>query len=121
MCFLDDLTIKNVLVENGALSGLIDFDFVCHGDPLFWLGLTRTVILLDLGTRELFYADELCRFLAITPPQRRWVALYAAWISWGVLQKANPASPEPWQARLIAAREKWLAEGGRQGLVPSAW
>jgi aminoglycoside phosphotransferase (APT) family kinase protein len=104
-CFLDDLTTKNVLVENGELSGLINFDFVYYGDPLFWLGLTKTVIILDLGTRELFYADELCRFLEITPQQRRRIALYAAWISLGFLQKAAGKPPEEWYARLTDARK----------------
>lgn len=39
-CFLDDLTIKNVIVRRGDLQGLIDFDGVCYGDPLWTLGLT---------------------------------------------------------------------------------
>ena len=110
VCFLDDLTTKNVLVENGILQGLIDFDFVCCGDPLFWLGLTATVIVLDLGTGELFYAEELCRLLSLTPKQRQRVALYAAWISLGFLHKAVGKPPEVWQTRLTNTRERWLAE-----------
>ena len=110
ICFLDDLTIKNVIVQSGDLQGLIDFDFVCYGDPLFWLGLTKTVIVLDIGTHALFYTDELCRFLEITPKQRQRVALYAAWISLGFLQKAADKPPEEWQARLTATREQWLTE-----------
>ena len=110
VCFLDDLTIKNVLVENGVLQGLIDFDFVCYGDPLFWLALTRVVIVLDLGPRELFYADELCRLMVLTEEERRRVSLYAAWISLGFVQKAAGREPEAWQGRLEALRETWLAE-----------
>ena len=113
MCFLDDLTIKNVIVEGGALRGLIDFDAVCYGDPLFWLGLTATVLVCDLGPRERFYGDELCRLLALTPDQRRlaW-PLYAAWISLGFLRDGSSARGETddWRARLNAAREAWLAE-----------
>ena len=49
ICFLDDLTTKNVLVEHGELTGLIDFDWVCYGDPLYWLALTQTAIISDIG------------------------------------------------------------------------
>ena len=37
-CFLDDLTLKNALVHDGALSGVIDVDFACYGDPLLAIG-----------------------------------------------------------------------------------
>jgi len=36
ICFLDDLTTKNVIVQDGVLQGVVDFDHVCYGDPLFW-------------------------------------------------------------------------------------
>ena len=39
--FLDDLTTKNVLVDGGRLSGVVDVDVVCFGDPLATLALTR--------------------------------------------------------------------------------
>jgi hypothetical protein len=39
-CFLDDLTTKNVIVAEGVLRGVVDFDVVCYGDPLFQVGLT---------------------------------------------------------------------------------
>jgi len=109
-CFLDDLTIKNVIVQGGELQGLVDFDFVCYGDPLFWLGLTATVLASDLGPREQFYADELCRQMALTAEQRQMVALYAAWISLGFVQKFGTGQTEAWRARMDAARERWLAE-----------
>jgi aminoglycoside phosphotransferase (APT) family kinase protein len=38
--FLDDLTSKNVIVQDGELRGLVDFDVVCYDDPLYWLALT---------------------------------------------------------------------------------
>ena len=113
--FLDDLTIKNVIMQNGALQGLIDFDVVCCGDPLFWLGLTLTVLIVDLGPREQFYGSELCRLMALTPEQRGWVALYAAWISLGFVQKFGAGKPEAWRARMDIAREQWLAEAERAG------
>lgn len=109
-CFLDDITTKNVIVQGGELQGLIDFDFVCYGDPLFWLGLTATVLASDLGPRERFYGGELRRLMALTAEQKSLVALYAAWISLGFVQKFGAGENEDWRARMAAAREGWLAE-----------
>lgn len=39
--FLDDLTTKNVLVADGRLSGVVDVDVVCFGDPLTTPALTK--------------------------------------------------------------------------------
>jgi aminoglycoside phosphotransferase (APT) family kinase protein len=77
-CFLDDITIKNVIVSNGELQGLIDFDWVCYGDPLYMIGLTQTAILSDVpDVSALFYIDELCRIMGITGQQRRIVDFYS--------------------------------------------
>ena len=116
ICFLDDLTIKNVIVRDGELQGLVDFDVVCYGDPLFWLGLTATALVCDLGPRERFYGDELCRLMGLTAEQRRLVALYAAWISLGFVQRFGTGETDAWRTRMGAARAVWLAEaeGGLQ-------
>jgi aminoglycoside phosphotransferase (APT) family kinase protein len=34
VCFLHDTTTKNVIVDHGELSGIVDVDSVCFGDPL---------------------------------------------------------------------------------------
>ncbi len=112
ICFLDDVTIKNVIVQGGELQGLVDFDVVCYGDPLFWLGLTATVLVCDLGPRERFYGDELCRLMALTAEQRRLVALYAAWISLGFVQRLASEAGAAWRTRMEAARAGWLAAAG---------
>jgi len=39
--FLDDLTTKNVIVDGGRFSGIVDVDVVCFGDPLLTPALTR--------------------------------------------------------------------------------
>jgi aminoglycoside phosphotransferase (APT) family kinase protein len=36
--FYDDMGSKNVLVDNGVFSGLVDLDFISYGDPLDGLG-----------------------------------------------------------------------------------
>ena len=43
--FLDDATTKNVLIDAGRLSGIVDIDWICYGDPLFAVALTRTSLL----------------------------------------------------------------------------
>ncbi len=113
LCFLDDLTTKNVLVRGGELTGLVDFDGVCYGDPLFWLGLTATAVAGDVGLRELFYVEELCRALELTGEQRQTVALYAAWISLGFVGKFGAGETDAWRARMAAARARWMEAAGK--------
>lgn len=45
--FLDDLTTKNVLVDQGCLSGIIDLDEVCFGDPLYFVALTHMALIFS--------------------------------------------------------------------------
>jgi Phosphotransferase enzyme family len=54
--FLDDATTKNVLVHRGAISGIVDVDWLCFGDPLLTVGLTRAS-LLSAG-RDSSYTDH---------------------------------------------------------------
>jgi aminoglycoside phosphotransferase len=42
--FLDDTTTKNVIVHDGTLSGIVDIDHVCFGDPIFAIALTEVSI-----------------------------------------------------------------------------
>ncbi|RKP50627.1 phosphotransferase family protein [Trinickia fusca] len=80
-CFLDDLTIKNVLVDGGELSGLIDFDTVCYGDPLLVLGATLAHIDTEVGERGRPYAEALLRCWAPEGECIRATAFYASlWI-----------------------------------------
>jgi hypothetical protein len=59
--FLDDITVKNVIVDAGRLSGIVDLDAVCFGDPLYWLALTETTVVLDVGEQGADYSAELKR------------------------------------------------------------
>lgn len=45
--FLHDITTKNVIVAEGKLSGIVDVDDLCYGDPLFQVALTRMALLSD--------------------------------------------------------------------------
>jgi aminoglycoside phosphotransferase (APT) family kinase protein len=107
-CFLDDLTVKNVIVQHGELQGLVDFDCVCYGDPLFWLALTATVIVSDVGTRELFYFEELKRLWGLTPEQESVLALYAAGCALDFLIRFSGSETLEWRTRMENAVEQWL-------------
>ncbi|MEC0257374.1 phosphotransferase family protein [Paenibacillus lautus] len=61
VCFLDDLTIKNVIVAEGKLQGIVDFDWVCYGDPLYMIALTQTAVVSDIGDQGMPYVEALCR------------------------------------------------------------
>src|ERR1700751_5714221 len=45
--FLEDTTTKNVLVEQGRVTGVVDVDQLCFGDPLLTVGLTQTALLAN--------------------------------------------------------------------------
>ena len=45
--FLHDITTKNVIISEGKLSGIVDVDNLCYGDPLFHIALTRMALLSD--------------------------------------------------------------------------
>lgn len=77
-CFLDDLTTKNVMVQDGRLTGFVDFDVVCYGDPLFHLGLTAAAVTADLPPRCAFYVEQLRRISGCDARQRLVVGLYEA-------------------------------------------
>ena len=74
--FLDDVTTKNVLVHAGRLSGIVDVDWVCYGDALFTVALTRTAI-LSAGAHP-DYTDHWCDVLALTEEEREVVRFYTA-------------------------------------------
>ena len=110
VCFLDDLTIKNVLVEGGALQGLIALDSVCYGDPLLAVGSTLTLIATEVGEAGRFYGEELIRCWNPEPDELRAIRFYAALWSIGLLSAAG----DPQRARTlesIAEAMLRLAEG----------
>ncbi|MDF2958647.1 MAG: aminoglycoside phosphotransferase [Paenibacillus sp.] len=101
-CFLDDITIKNVIVHKGELQGIIDFDWVCYGDSLYMISLTQTGIISDIGqTGALFYIEELCRLGGVDGQQRKVIDFYSLVHSLqflGFLRKENQHEPA---ARII--------------------
>lgn len=91
VCFLDDLTIKNVLVEDGTLQGVIDFDSVCYGDPMLAIGSTLALIAAEIGPAGRFYGEELVRCWNPSGDELRAIRFYAALWAIGLLSAAEAA------------------------------
>lgn len=58
--FLHDITTKNVIIAEGKLTGIVDVDSLCYGDPLFQVALTRMALLSNGSSTEYidFLLDE---------------------------------------------------------------
>ncbi|HEX8036511.1 MAG TPA: phosphotransferase [Ktedonobacterales bacterium] len=74
--FLDDTTTKNVLIHEGTLSGIVDTDYVCFGDPLFTVALTRMSLLAH--EHDIDYITYWCEHLRLSEPQRHALDIYTA-------------------------------------------
>ena len=94
--FLDDTTTKNVLVKAGVFTGIVDVDWVCFGDPLLTIALTRTG-LLSLGF-DLIYTDHWCELLEPTAEQRAVVHFYTALFCLDFLSELGQSFNRPAEA-----------------------
>jgi Ser/Thr protein kinase RdoA (MazF antagonist) len=74
--FLDDITTKNVIIDAGRLTGIVDVDEICFGDPLFALALTRMSLLSSGDQTD--YIDYWSDALALTDQQLHILDLYTA-------------------------------------------
>jgi hypothetical protein len=74
VAFLDDTTTKNVIVHEGNLSGIVDIDFVCFGDPLYVVSLTKMGLLS--GGHNLDYVNYWRGELRLNEKQERVLTLY---------------------------------------------
>ena len=102
-CFLDDTTTKNVVIHNGALSGIVDVDSVAYGDPLLTLGLTRTA-LLALGY-DTEYTDYWAEKLNLNSDQQKALTLYTAMFCVNFLSEKghafNKAQADPVERKAV--------------------
>jgi aminoglycoside phosphotransferase (APT) family kinase protein len=106
-CFLDDLTVKNVLVAHGELQGFVDFDSVCYGDPLYQVALTATGIVCDLPGVDLVYVDALLDRFDADRTQRAATALYAALFARDFIARLAATETRAWRKRMVAAADRW--------------
>ena len=106
--FLDDTTTKNVLIADGHLTGIVDVDCVCFGDPLFTVALTRMALLSRAYPTD--YIEAWCDHLELSAAQQAALDLYTALFCVGFLsefgQQHNRAERLPAEedqiARLLA-------------------
>jgi predicted O-linked N-acetylglucosamine transferase (SPINDLY family)/aminoglycoside phosphotransferase (APT) family kinase protein len=117
VCFLDDLTIKNVLVEGGQVCGIIDVDSVCYGDPLMSAGTTIALIAADSDAAARLYGEELLRCWEPDQDARRAVGFYAALWAVGMLNTAVTAGDAARIARLETAADELLRSAGSDDFV----
>jgi aminoglycoside phosphotransferase (APT) family kinase protein len=73
--FLHDMTSKNVLVDGGRLTGIVDVDSLCFGDPLYLPGLIQAAFLAD-GLDADYIADW-TEALSADAQQKRVIEFYA--------------------------------------------
>lgn len=74
--FLHDITTKNVIVKNARLTGIVDVDDLCFGDPLFLIGLIRVALLANGHSAA--YADAWVDLLRPNREQREALSFYTA-------------------------------------------
>jgi len=74
--FLDDLTTKNVLVSGGKLTGVVDVDVVCFGDPLYTPALTKVALVADDQPTD--YVDAWLEYCGATERDESTFDLYCA-------------------------------------------
>ena len=86
-CFLDDLTVKNVIVLEGIFQGIVDLDNVCYGDPLYWLSLAEVTSMMDIGVHASHYGDELRRMWQLSNEAAAICDLYNVIQAWFFLSK----------------------------------
>jgi hypothetical protein len=101
--FLDDATTKNVLIHDGHLSGIVDVDWLCFGDWLLPIGLTRASLLA--AGQQPDYADYWLESLDPSDQERRAVRFYTALSCLDFLserhQRFNRSEPRPFD------RDRW--------------
>jgi aminoglycoside phosphotransferase (APT) family kinase protein len=105
VCFLDEMTTKNVLVENGTLRGIIDVDCVCYGDPLLAVGATVAALVADMKVPFRYYGSALMRCWRSDAIRRRATWFYAA--LWMIGALGQPGEPDR-AARLASAADEAL-------------
>lgn len=111
--FLHDITTKNVIVHEGRLSGIVDVDDLCFGDPLLTLALTRMALLARGWDTD--YVDFWCEAAGIDKGSPR-LDLYTAIHAVGFLSEvghnfetrdAEPVDPA-YVARLLGLLDRLL-------------
>jgi hypothetical protein len=79
---------------------VVDFDWICQGDPRFHLGLTAAaVVTVEHARWGGHYVAELVRAAGLDTDGQRFVDLYTALFLVNFLGAEDPHRPGPWRAR----------------------
>jgi aminoglycoside phosphotransferase (APT) family kinase protein len=73
--FLYDTSVRNIIVHNERVSGIVDVDEVWFGDPLLMIGRGKTLLLLMQEDTD--YITYWCEYLGLSDFQLKIVDLYA--------------------------------------------
>ena len=72
--YLDDISTKNLLIENGHVSDVIDIDWMGFGDKLTFVAMTKVALLnMNLDTN---YVDYLLEEMSLNSEQKRAFIFY---------------------------------------------
>lgn len=109
--FFDDATTKNVMVSGGAFVGIVDLDWICFGDDLYAIALTR-MSLLDSG-RDDDYVDCWIEERGVTGAERAALEYYTLVFCLDFMSEKgtrfNEAEAAPVSAGEVRALEKRFA------------
>jgi aminoglycoside phosphotransferase (APT) family kinase protein len=75
VAFLYDLSVRNVIIFNGNVTGIIDVDDVWYGDPLLAIGRGKTILLAMRQDTD--FINHWCAYLELTAQEMRMVELYS--------------------------------------------
>ncbi len=85
MPFLWDASERNVLVHNGKISGIVDVDELCFGDPLLVIALTS--ICLKLEGHDAVYTDYWAEALELDKPAQIRLGFYKLFYTIAFMRK----------------------------------
>ena len=97
-----------MLIHNGRLSGVVDLDVICQGDPRFHLGLTTAAVQVHGAPLGDHYPAELARFARSDSHARRFIDLYSATFLVNFLGAEHSHRPGPWRRRAAALAWTYL-------------
>jgi aminoglycoside phosphotransferase (APT) family kinase protein len=109
--FLDDTTTKNVLVDQGRLTGIVDVDQLGFGDSLLTIGLTQTALLATAYDVE--YVEHWMDLLKLNRQQRQVVGAYTLLYCVGFMSELGQRFNKDQEPEIDLekfARLKWIFE-----------
>jgi fructosamine-3-kinase len=83
--FLWDASERNVIVHNGKITGLVDVDELCFGDPLFVIALTS--VALELEKQDTVYTDYWEKLLNLDKKAKMRLAFYRLFYATAFMRK----------------------------------